>query len=65
MPPSWVLGAEIVLELLSIHTFGMKALAVLINMPPSSRCLVPRAAENKALQGGSADPGAGDAESEK
>lgn len=57
-PPGWVLGTEIVLELLNIHMFGMKTLAMLI------RCLVPRAAESKALQGGSADPGTGAAEPE-
>ena len=60
VPPGWVLGTAIVLELQSVRTFGMKALAVLISLLPSSRRLVPRAAESKALQGGDADPRAGD-----
>lgn len=62
--PGWALGTEIVQELLNIHVLRMKALAVQISVPSSSRCLVPRAAESKALQGGNADPGAGDVESE-
>lgn len=40
-PAGWNLGTEIVLELLNIHMFGMKALAVLISKLSSSRCLVP------------------------
>lgn len=59
--PGWVLCTELGLELLSVRPLGMVALAMLMSrLHPGAGYL--QAAGSKALRGGRADAGAGEAE---